>query len=61
MINWIITFFLLAVCAAVLGFGGLAGTFAAIAKFLAMIFVVLFVASLIYSLLSGRRPPPSMV
>jgi uncharacterized membrane protein YtjA (UPF0391 family) len=56
MLNWIITFFLLAVVAAVLGFGGLAGTFAEIAKFLAVIFVVLFVASLIYSMITGKRP-----
>ncbi len=58
MMNWVITFFLLAVVAAVLGFGGLAGTFVEIAKFLAILFVVLFVASLIYSLLSGRRVGP---
>ena len=60
MLNWVITFFLLAVAAAVLGFGGLAGTFAEIAKFLAVLFVVLFVASLIYSMVTGRRPsiPP---
>lgn len=58
MLNWVITFFLLAVVAAILGFGGLAGTFAEIAKFLAVVLVVLFVASLIYSLVSGRRPNP---
>ena len=56
IMNWIITFFLLAVVAAVLGFGGLAGTFAEIAKFLALVFVILFVASLIYSIITGRRP-----
>lgn len=61
MINWIITFFLLAVVAAVLGFSGLAGTFVEIAKILAVLFVVLFVASLIYSLLAGRRPPPPLI
>ena len=60
MLNWIITFFILAVAAAVLGFGGLAGTFAEIAKFLAVLFVVIFVATLVYSLITGRRPlaPP---
>lgn len=57
MLNWIITFFILAVVAAIFGFGGLAGTFADIARFLAMIFVVLFVASLIYSVVTGRKPP----
>ena len=58
MLNYVITFFILAVLAAVLGFGGLAADFAGIAKFLAAIFVVLFVASLIYSLLTGRRANP---
>jgi uncharacterized membrane protein YtjA (UPF0391 family) len=57
MLNWVITFFLLAVVAAVFGFGGLAGTFADIAKFIAIIFVVLFIASLVYSMITGRAPP----
>lgn len=57
MLNWVITFFILAIVAAFFGFGGLAGTFAEIAKLLAIMFVVLFVASLIYSMVSGRRPP----
>lgn len=58
MLNYVITFFIMAVIAAVLGFGGLAADFAGIAKFLALVFVVLFVASLIYSLLTGRRATP---
>lgn len=58
MINWAITFFLLAVIAAVFGFGGLAGTFANIAQFLAVLFVVLFIASLLYSAVTGRTPNP---
>lgn len=58
MLNWVITFFLLAVLAAIFGFGGLAGTFAEIAKFIAVVFVVLFVASLIYSMITGRRAAP---
>ncbi len=60
MLNWVITFFVLAVLAAILGFGGLAADFAGIAKFLAMIFVVLFVASLIYSMVTGRRSSPPL-
>ncbi len=58
MLNWSITFFIMAVIAAVFGFAGLAGTFAEIAKFLAILFVVLFVATLIYSIVTGRRPVP---
>ncbi len=60
MLNYVITFFILAVFASVLGFGGLAADFAGIARFLAMIFVVLFVASLLYSLLTGRRANPPL-
>jgi uncharacterized membrane protein YtjA (UPF0391 family) len=60
MLNWIITFFLLAIVAALFGFSGLAGTFASIAQFLAGLFVVLFVASLIYSLISGRSAHPPL-
>lgn len=55
MLNYVITFFILAVLAAVFGFGGLAADFAGIAKFLAGIFVLLFVASLIYSIITGRK------
>lgn len=57
MLNWAITFFLLAIIASVFGFGGLAGTFAEVAKILAVLFVILLVASLLYSAVSGRRPP----
>lgn len=60
MLNWIITFFILAVLAAILGFGGLAGTFSQIAQFLAVLFVVLFVASLIFSAITGRRVNPPL-
>lgn len=55
MLNYVITFFVLAVLAAFLGFGGLATSFAEIAKFLALVFVILFVASLVYSMLTGRK------
>ncbi len=60
MLSWIITFFILAVIAALFGFGGLAGTFASIAQFLTVVFVILFIASLIYSLISGRRANPPL-
>ena len=58
MLNYVVTFFIMAVIAAVLGFGGLAADFAGIAKFLALVFVVLFIASLVYSMLTGRRANP---
>ena len=47
MLNYVITFFLLAVFASLLGFGSLASDFAGIARFMALIFAVLLVASLI--------------
>jgi uncharacterized membrane protein YtjA (UPF0391 family) len=55
MLNYVITFFILAIVAALFGFGGLAVDFAGIAKFLAGIFVLLFVATLIYSIITGRK------
>ena len=60
MLNYVVTFFILAVVAAVLGFGGLASDFAEIARFLAVLFVVLFVASLLYSLITGKRANPPL-
>lgn len=60
MLYWAITFFVVALVAAVLGFGGIAGTAASIAQFLAILFAILFVGSLIVSLFTGNRPnqPP---
>jgi uncharacterized membrane protein YtjA (UPF0391 family) len=58
MVSWAITFFLLAIVAAVLGFTGLAGSLASIAKFLLVLFVVLFLATLVYSMVTGRRAIP---
>lgn len=58
MLSYAITFFLLAIVAAVFGFGGLAGTFASIAQFLTVLFVVLFVASLVYGAITGRSANP---
>ncbi|MCK9992785.1 MAG: hypothetical protein Dbin4_01305 [Alphaproteobacteria bacterium] len=60
MLGYVITFFILAVIAGLLGFGGLAAGFANIAQFLAVIFVVLFIASLIYSMVTGRSANPPL-
>jgi len=57
MLGWVITFLIIALIAAALGFGGLAGTAVGLAKIVFYIFLVLFVVSLIYSLVTGRRPP----
>jgi uncharacterized membrane protein YtjA (UPF0391 family) len=47
MLRWAIAFAIIAIIAAALGFGGLASTSADIAKFLALVFVILFVIALI--------------
>jgi uncharacterized membrane protein YtjA (UPF0391 family) len=57
MLGWVITFLIIALIAAALGFGGLAGTAVGLAKLVFYIFLLLFVVSLVYSLLTGRRPP----
>jgi len=50
-------FLLVAIVAAVFGFGGIASTSAGIATMIFYVAIVLFVISLIYSLVTGRRPP----
>jgi uncharacterized membrane protein YtjA (UPF0391 family) len=47
MIRWAIAFAILALIAAVLGFGGMAGDFSYIAKILLLVFVVLVVISMV--------------
>ena len=57
MLSWALTFLIVAIIAALFGFGGIATTAAGIAQILFVIFIVLFLASLIYHMISGRRPP----
>ncbi|ABS61679.1 protein of unknown function DUF1328 [Parvibaculum lavamentivorans DS-1] len=56
MLYWAAVFFIIAVIAAVLGFGGLVSASASIAQILFFIFLVLFVVSLIFGVV--RRPGP---
>lgn len=53
MLGYAITFLLVALLAGVLGFGVIAGTAATFAKILFVVFLILFVVSL----LRGRTPP----
>ncbi|SON54823.1 Small integral membrane protein [Hartmannibacter diazotrophicus] len=57
MLGWALTFLIVALIAAVLGFGGVAGTAIGIAKLIFFVAIVLFAISLIYGLVTGRRPP----
>lgn len=52
MLNYAVIFLLIALAAGILGFGVVAGTAAYIAKVLFVIFLVLFIASLI----RGQKP-----
>ena len=47
MLNYAVIFLIIALLAGVLGFGVIAGTAASIAKILFIIFLVLFIASLL--------------
>ena len=53
MLSWAMTFLIIALIAAVLGFGGIAGSATWIAQILFALFLVLF----LISMLMGRRPP----
>ncbi len=58
MLTWAATFLIIAIIAAVFGFGGIAAGATEIAKILFVLFLVLFVVSLIGGLVSGRRRGP---
>jgi len=55
MLRWAIAFFIIALIAAVLGFSGVAQGASNIAYFLAVVFVILFVISLVVG--RGATPP----
>ncbi len=53
MLRWAVAFAILAIIAAFFGFGTLAGDFGGLAKILALVFLVMFVISVVV----GRRGP----
>lgn len=56
MLSWALIFFVVAIIAAVFGFGGIASASAGIAQILFFIFLVLFAVSLIMGMARGRGP-----
>jgi uncharacterized membrane protein YtjA (UPF0391 family) len=54
MLGWAVTFLVVALIAAVLGFGGIAGTAVEIAKLIFFVAIVLFAISAVIGLLRGR-------
>jgi uncharacterized membrane protein YtjA (UPF0391 family) len=59
MLRWALIFLVLALIAGVLGFTGVAGQSMYIARILFFVFLVVFLAGLIYSMVTGKRLPAS--
>jgi len=56
MLGWALTFLVVALIAAVLGFGGIAGMSMEIAKIIFFVAILLFAISAVVGLLRGRSP-----
>jgi uncharacterized membrane protein YtjA (UPF0391 family) len=56
MLYWALVFFIVAIVAAIFGFGGIAVAAAGIAKILFFIFLVIFLVALISGLVARRGP-----
>ena len=56
MLGWAVTFLIVALVAAVLGFGGIATFAVDIAKIIFFVAIILFVISAIVALVRGRSP-----
>ncbi len=57
MLYWTLVFLVVSLIAGFMGFGGISAEAGGIARILFFIFIVLFVVSLLYSLLTGKKPP----
>ena len=58
MLGWAITFLIVALVAALLGFGGIAGVAVEAAKLIFFVAIILFVISAVVALVRGRSPSP---
>lgn len=56
MLRWALAFLVFALIAGLLGFTSIAGQSMYIARILFFVFIVVFLASLIYGLITGKRP-----
>jgi uncharacterized membrane protein YtjA (UPF0391 family) len=54
MFGWALTFLVIALIAAVLGFGGIAGTAVGIAKLIFFVAIIIFAISAVVGLMRGR-------
>ena len=57
MLGWALTFLVVALIAAVLGFGGVAAISIEMARILFVVFLILFVVATAVHALRGRTPP----
>lgn len=57
MLSWAVTFLIVALIAAVLGFGGIAGTAIEIAKIIFFVAIILFLISAVAGLMQRGRGP----
>jgi uncharacterized membrane protein YtjA (UPF0391 family) len=57
MLYWAVVFLIIAMVAAIFGFGGIAIAAAGIAKILFFIFIVIFLITLVFGFSRRRRPP----
>ncbi|GEC16354.1 DUF1328 domain-containing protein [Nitrobacter winogradskyi] len=55
MLNWVVTFLVIALIAGILGFGGIAGASIEIAKIIFFIALILIVVSAVIGFLRGRN------
>ena len=56
MLGWAITFLIIALVAAIFGFGGIAAAAVDIAKIIFFVAIVLFLISAVVALVRGRSP-----
>ncbi|GAA5080702.1 DUF1328 domain-containing protein [Maritalea mobilis] len=56
MLGWALTFLVIALVAALFGFGGIASASAGIAQILFFIFIALFVIAMVARAIRGRTP-----
>lgn len=57
MLQWAITFLIIAIFAAILGFGGISAISVSMARGAFLIFVVLFLITTVIHLAKGKTPP----
>jgi uncharacterized membrane protein YtjA (UPF0391 family) len=56
MLGWALTFLIIALIAAALGFGGIAGAAVEIAKIIFFVAIILFAIAAVVGLVRGRTP-----